>query len=104
LLLSVGGTAVAGGSSVTLYEHAEYGGASVSFTGPVEVSSASNVDGWNFNDKISSIRIEGDLRVTVCEGPNLTGKCETYTSSQNRLDSCCTVANDSISSFSVSRK
>jgi hypothetical protein len=52
---SVSSLKVAAGWKVTLYEHSNYGGTPVTFTGPTEVPCL--VD-HGFNDKASSLRIE----------------------------------------------
>ena len=52
----------------------------------------------SFNDRISSIRIDGDIEVQVCEDANFRGRCAILNSSQRQLTGN---VNDVISSFRV---
>lgn len=66
--------------SACFYEHANYGGRSVCAR-PGE----SYATLGSFNDVISSIRIQGNIEVQVCEESNFRGRCAVLTSSQPRL-------------------
>lgn len=58
-----------------LYEHADYGGRWVAFTGddPTLVND-------EFNDRASSLRVLGDYAVTLCQDVNHGGTCTTFVS------------------------
>lgn len=60
---------------------------------------ADNALRGHWNDRISSIRIEGDAKVRVCEDYNYRGRCHTVTSNDSALRGR---NNDIISSYRVS--
>jgi uncharacterized protein YgiM (DUF1202 family) len=79
--------------TVCFYEHVNYQGAR--FCVRRGQSNARLSATWN--DRISSIRVQGGARVTVCEHWDYRGRCQTITGNRSSLGSF----NDLISSYRV---
>ena len=75
------------------YENANYGGRSLCARPGDSYSQLGSLD-----NAISSISIEGDIEVQVCENSDFSGRCAILTTSQPRLTGAI---NDIISSFRV---
>jgi hypothetical protein len=82
------------GGQVCFYEHFDYAGASIC-RGPGEVTAALAQE-WN--DRISSIRLDPSVWVQVCSDFNFQGQCSSVGSSVPQLSPA---ANDNISSFRI---
>ena len=78
---------------VCFYEHVNYRGASFCAEPGARYSSLNR-----FNDRISSIRVRGDVQVQVCEDYNYRGRCAVLDQSRPNLGNR---NNDIISSFRV---
>jgi hypothetical protein len=70
-------TAVSRGGRACIYQHHNYGGKSRCFDAGAEVSNV----GKDWNDEMTSIRIEGPVNVTIFEHSNWGGRNANYTSS-----------------------
>jgi hypothetical protein len=81
---------------VYLYEHTNYEGKWIRVT-----SDISNLVDYNFNDKISSLRIVGDYCVTVYQHIKYTGWSKNYYDDTRYVGDS---ANDQISSIIIRRK
>jgi hypothetical protein len=79
--------------TVCFYEHVNYQGAR--FCARPGQANARLMGAWN--DRISSIRIQGRASLTVCEHWDFGGRCMTLTSSRSSLGGF----NDLISSYRV---
>jgi hypothetical protein len=80
---------------VCFYEHANYEGSSFC---AMEGQANARL-GQTWNDKVSSIRIEGSAQVTVCEHWDYQGRCQVF---RNDLPYVGNNNNDLISSYRVS--
>ncbi|MHA6300242.1 SH3 domain-containing protein [Devosia sp. CAU 1758] len=78
---------------VCFYEDFDYRGASFCATPGTRYTSLNR-----FNDRISSIRVRGDVQVQVCEDNNFRGRCAVLDRSRSSLDGR---NNDIISSIRV---
>jgi hypothetical protein len=81
-----------GGVGITVFEDTNFRGATVTFRENVP-----DLGRFNFNDKISSLRVAGSERWEVCEDSNFRGRCITV--SGNEPDLTRNGWNDRISSL-----
>lgn len=94
---------VSNGHSITLYQHAGYGGASVTLTGDDSCLTDNNSGGVNFNDQVSSIRVESTNVVTLYQHCNFTGASASFTVDSFNLAAlqAAGIQNDDVSSVEV---
>jgi len=91
--LAVGGCD--GGDGVYLYEHADYKGACLKFTGD-----ESDLRVQGFNDRASSIRFVGDWTATLYRDVNYTGVSSTFVNNNSDLRNDA-VGNDAVTSLRI---
>ncbi len=72
-----------GPNEVILYEHINYGGKSKRFSVGTNVSNLTDQKegNWNWNDKVSSIKVGANVRLITWQDLNYTGKCMTFSGS-----------------------
>lgn len=72
-----------GSDEAILYEHINYGGRSIIFSVGSDVSNlTNNKDGkWNWNDKVSSIKVGSDVRLVTWQDKDYTGRCMCFSGS-----------------------
>jgi|GEM_PF-1528603 len=66
-----------GPNEVILYEHIDYGGRSIRFSVGSNVPNLTNNKSgtWNWNDKVSSIKVGANVRLITWQDKDYTGKC-----------------------------
>lgn len=73
-------TAQVGGSGLTVFANANYGGRSATL-----LEDTPNLARFGLDDKISSLRLGPNERWEVCEQPNYRGRCLVLSGSQSNL-------------------
>lgn len=96
--VAIGANAQASGR-VCFYEDDNFGKASFCLTGGQRVNNLHDTGFWN--DRISSVSVEGNLSVNMCTDSEFRGACTTITQTVNSMWSLGANWNDSVSSISV---
>lgn len=94
---------ITGNHSITLYQHAGFGGTSITLTEDDSCLTDNNANGVNFNDQISSIRVDTTNVVTLYQHCNYTGASASFALGDFNLSAlqAASLQNDDISSIEV---